>query len=659
MILGRRRARLAAVVVTTLLLAGCSAAEPPDPSGGWAERAAAFAAELPQRPGPYAGVPRLAPDLPPPTNSWVSGPVFGDGLPAYTGTIAVTPRADGFAIDLPRVHATARTIFAVADPVLAVSIPSTGVELSGLDDLVARWRFDGAGDLVTAEGWPYAAYSAASAETLRVAGADDPERVADEMLVVSARGVRYALVAPAAALDEYPELPLAADDTLFVVAVPDGAATADLDELRRHAVLLEGASVAHTTDEGVVTTTYALRTEGDRPTLWGAFPGAVIEGEPTGMSYPTLYGEVDLRSGTSFERSTPAVAAAASLDLREVPEDELDAVRDQVRRDVASTAFTAADSYGAGKQLYRAATLSRLAGQLGLTSEAATLRAALLAELDAWLDPSGCADRAERCFVYDPELGGVVGLGASFGSDEFNDHHFHYGYILSALGMLAADDPGLVERYRRVADLLALDLASPVDSEFFPRRRVFDAYRGHSWASGLAPFRDGNNQESVSEAVSAWNGLALWARASGNDPLRADAEWMLSLETEAAVAHWLSPRLPTGFEAPFVAINWAGKRDYATFFDATPSAILGIQLIPLPPATAFLPEPARAAALAEGAFDGTLGELPLVDYVIMLEATADPDAAAEGARLLPEGAIDGANSRAYLLAWIAVQRLSR
>ena len=44
------------------------------------------------------------------------------------------------------------------------------------------------------------------------------------------------------------------------------------------------------------------------------------------------------------------------------------------------------------------------------------------------------------------------------------------------------------------------------------RCAVFDPYRGHSWASGPSPFASGNNQESSSEAVAAWNGLALWAR---------------------------------------------------------------------------------------------------------------------------------------------------
>ena len=43
----------------------------------------------------------------------------------------------------------------------------------------------------------------------------------------------------------------------------------------------------------------------------------------------------------------------------------------------------------------------------------------------------------------------MVGLTPSFGSDEYNDHHFHYGYFLYAAGVLAANDPALAKQWRR------------------------------------------------------------------------------------------------------------------------------------------------------------------------------------------------------------------
>ncbi len=65
------------------------------------------------------------------------------------------------------------------------------------------------------------------------------------------------------------------------------------------------------------------------------------------------------------------------------------------------------------------------------------MRDKLTAELTKWTDPQGCAERAAFCFVYDEQGKGIVGLTPSFGSDEYNDHHFHYGYFLYAAGILA------------------------------------------------------------------------------------------------------------------------------------------------------------------------------------------------------------------------------
>jgi len=119
----------------------------------------------------------------------------------------------------------------------------------------------------------------------------------------------------------------------------------------------------------------------------------------------------------------------------------------------------------------------------------------------------GAPPGAARCFFYDQNNHGVVGLVATFGSDEFNDHHFHYGYFLYAAALVAMDDPNLVSEMAPVMTLLSSDIARPVASDRFPALRVYDAYASHSWASGTSPFADANNQESTSEAVAAWVGL--------------------------------------------------------------------------------------------------------------------------------------------------------
>ena len=162
--------------------------------------------------------------------------------------------------------------------------------------------------------------------------------------------------------------------------------------------------------------------------------------------------------------------------------------------------------------------------------------------------------RNTRCFQYDEAAHGVVGLTPSFGSDEFNDHHFHYGYFLGAAGILAADDKKLAKTFAPVMNLLAQDIAAAKGSDEFPVLRTFDPYQGHGWASGTSPFADGNNQESSSEAVNAWNGLALWGEASGQDALATEGTWLLSAEAASAKAYWTNPDLDDpvykGFDAP-------------------------------------------------------------------------------------------------------------
>jgi len=194
---------------------------------------------------------------------------------------------------------------------------------------------------------------------------------------------------------------------------------------------------------------------------------------------------------------------------------------------------------------------------------------------------------------------------------------------------------------------------------------VFDAYAGHSWASGTSPFGDGNNQESSSEAVSAWNGLALWAAASGQAELAEEAGWMLSSEAASARAYWtdfdLDDPVYQGFDHTITSLVWGGKRDYATWFSAEPSAMLGILVLPMSPVAGYLggdPDRVRVNLADALSVEKPLPErydVMFGDYLLMYSALQGPDAAAEAldaAGGLPEDRIDDGNSRTYLLAWL-------
>jgi endo-1,3(4)-beta-glucanase len=64
-------------------------------------------------------------------------------------------------------------------------------------------------------------------------------------------------------------------------------------------------------------------------------------------------------------------------------------------------------------------------------------------------------------------------------------------------------------------------LANPSDKdEHFPTWRYKDWYQGSSWASGIAQtYTNGKNQESSSEAIAAWEGIALYGQVMVSRPL--------------------------------------------------------------------------------------------------------------------------------------------
>ncbi len=210
-------------------------------------------------------------------------------------------------------------------------------------------------------------------------------------------------------------------------------------------------------------------------------------------------------------------------------------------------------------------------------------------------------------------------------------------------------------------NLLGQDIAAATPSKQLPQLRSFDPYAGHSWASGTSPFADGNNQESSSEAVNAWNGLGLWAKASGQDALATEATWLASTESSTARTYWTDPDLPSGFAHHIVSLNWGGKRDYATWFSPDPAAILGIQLIPMGPVQRNVADGVDPQQIRDSVKEAspTGFGVQFGGYLLEYLALAGADDAAtawKDAQALPDVAIDDGTSRAATLAFIAAAR---
>ena len=610
------------------------------------------------------GTMRLADGLTPPTNRWFSGLVFGDApQPVFPTPISWQVTGRGFAAGLPDVSATERTIAGGAVPQVGFDLGATSTLVSAYDAVSVTVEHRAGGEVlghsVLAEGSPLVTYTAARDETL---SATVPLTATGEGTATMSGGGRTWQVVVRDGSVSASGVTLRRGGSVVLLPTPDGASSSQVTRLVEAARPLSGTSLGRSASDGSQRTTLSYDFA-DGAGVLVPQPGQGTTGlSCTGLRYATITGAAPVCTGKALRFAVDTVNPSDRLDLSGLTSAQRATLAAQVRQDAGrvDASSYAADTYGGGKDLYRVASLYRLAVALGLDDQAVALKTSVVGELDQWFDPAGCGGRTARCFAYDPEVRGLVGQQASFGSDEFNDHHFHYGYVLSAAAMVADGDRSLVRKWRTVADLVAADIASPTATASFPALRVYDPYAQHSWASGYSPFADGNNQESSSEAVSAWNGVARWGAVSSSSSLEAIGTWLLSNEAASAQRDVLDPDLSAfpGFTHRIVSLTWGGKRDHATWFSAAAAAPAGIELIPMPAmAGQYVDAGGRqqirrvlAEAVPDGRYDVQFG-----DYLLMYRALgggADAAAALRDAEDLPDAVIDSANTRSYLLAWI-------
>jgi len=606
---------------------------------------------------------RLAEGLVPPTNRWFTGLVFGDQpQPVFPMPLSAALTDEGFAIGLPNVTASEKTIMGGNNPQIQVPLGAAKMQVTAYDTLSVTSTYSDAsgtalGSVKLVQGSPFVTYTAAGDQTLAVEPIFQPGGSSDQF-TTTVDGHEYGLVVGnGATVAADGKVTLKSGSTMTVYGAPTGSDAAALATAAADPIV--STSVDHSVDGDTVKTTlnYVTANGGDTVIVPMAAQ-AVDGGTKSAGSYASIYGAMDTYTGSSLTTTAPVAEPSDELNLANLSDDDKTALIAQVKTDAASIDFAASatDTYFGGKMLYRAANLLTLAEQLGVADVATTLRTGLTTEMDKWFDPKGCETNATKCFVYDDGIKSVIGLEASFGSDELNDHHFHYGYLLYAAAVVAKDDTALADKWAPVADLLVADIASSDATADFPQYRNFDPYSGHAWASGSSPFADGNNQESSSESVNAWNALAMWEKVRGNTDMYDQAVWMMSTEANSAKLYWTNADFSEfpAFTHKIAALNWGGKRDWATWFSPEPSAMLGIQLIPMGSYSTYLAGDAdrikaNIAEAAAGGYGVQFGE-----YMVQYLALTDPAAAREQLANLP-AEIDNGTTKSYVMAFVFSQ----
>ena len=418
-----------------------------------------------------------------------------------------------------------------------------------------------------------------------------------------------------------------------------------------------------------VTTRYTVSTRamegGEAGFLQALYPhqyGSMTDGRVnTPYAYQSARGRMKLWNGATFE-TVDAVPGILPFLPQPPGAADLQVLRRLVNENAGeANLFPASDTYGVGKELNRAVQLLPLTDGVGEADARRKVIAALEAEFYSWFAPTS---NGKRGFVYDAAWHTVLGYPGSFGSDtQLNDHHFHYGYWIDAAALLGLYDPAWFQREEggKALGWLVRDIATiGRDDRQFPFLRHFDPYAGHSWASGQAPFGDGENEESSSEAVHAWAGVALYAAETGDKPLRDAALWMYTLETDAARDYWFNdgpvPTFPKGFGREQVANLFDGKADSATWFGSAPAFEHGIEFLPLTGESLYLGRDAAYCRRNLGEVTGPGGKIDphakeWPDLMEMYQAFYDP-ASALASWKQTQFTFDG-ESRAHEFAWLS------
>jgi hypothetical protein len=234
--------------------------------------------------------------------------------------------------------------------------------------------------------------------------------------------------------------------------------------------------------------------------------------------------------------------------------------------------------------------------------------------------PKGAKGDHGFCNNVFPNCPALVDVNEDFGNGYYNDHHYHYGYHIGAAAVVAKLDPEWGLKWFDRIMLYVRDIANPSDDdEFFPQFRHKDWYLGSSWASGLASFNEmhGRNQESSSEAIAAYENIALFGTAvvdaiasfssqfsipaalqSSAKQVQQVGSLLTATELHATQRYWHVwnttshvNTYPAEYTKPVVGMMYETMASFQTWFNGGDMASIGIQLLPFTPVSEARDDP--------------------------------------------------------------------
>lgn len=312
----------------------------------------------------------------------------------------------------------------------------------------------------------------------------------------------------------------------------------------------------------------------------------------------------------------------AALNLCQVLKDEIYGDWEQALPNEGSYYFK-------GKALQKFGTMCLLAKQLAETTSPEMLAVAQhgIARLQK-IFSAFVANTSAFPLVYDTVYKGIVSseafarrdINVDFGNAVYNDHHYHYGYVITAaamvlyLGDTAWQQSHDAVQLRIFIDTLVRDVLNADDgSAFFPRFRNFNWFLGHSYSHGVTPMADGKDEESTSEEVNFYYGVALYSSVTHNRATAQLAKLMLKVYARAVntyfyIADGNEIHPPAFRKNKITGIFFDNKCDYTTWFSPNKECIHGIQMLPVSPVTPAV----RSKQFVKEEWDQVLSKLPFV-----------------------------------------------
>ncbi|GAB5372651.1 hypothetical protein AAMO2058_001683200 [Amorphochlora amoebiformis] len=336
------------------------------------------------------------------------------------------------------------------------------------------------------------------------------------------------------------------------------------------------------------------------------------------------------------------------------------------------------DTYHFGKAMARLARLALIANRLGDQKSVHQAMDVIEGKITSWLQ----GDHINNTMLYDEVWGGIVVKKGfkepiwDYGNAYYNDHHYHYGYIIYALAVWKYLRPDtskvLGGKFERYAREFVADIASEKRGLRFPKARHKDFFDGHSWASGLFKMMDGREQESCSEAVHAYYAVSLMGRVLKDPKMETTGRVLCGMEIQAARTYYQIPGLaietypslfPGGLYPPIfsrsamVGVMGGNMASHTTWFGSNVEFVHGIQMIPFSPVTPDL----LPTTFVQREFGQLAASLVRTDpkimpswegYVRMAQAIIDPKGALWGLQTLDPAQFDDGNSYTNALFWI-------